>query len=205
MSIFVFTKVNCGVPSPISTAELQNSIRLNFNSTLEGSLLEFWCEKLNDSLLSVCLKDGNWRPNPTKNVLCNTGMMLTANYNIILILMNLAYCNCNFIVINFHSYSETETITVSRLNYIIYIVISVVFLLLVIALFTSIVANICVCVKFKLSTKTSHEQGSAVDLSQTTQPIYETAVAVVETTTQEELEVDMEKNLAYAPISTARV
>ena len=73
-------------------------------------------------------------------------------------------------------------------------------LVLATALFVSVIVNICLCVKFKQSTDTSHDQGSAVDLSQSSQPIYETAAAVVETTTQEELEVDMEKNVAYAPI-----
>ena len=72
----------------------------------------------------------------------------------------------------------------------------VLLVVMIVALFTSVITNICLCLKCKQSTKRSH------DLSQATQPIYETAAAVVERTTHEE-EVGMENNMAYGRIRRA--
>ena len=45
---------------------------LNYNSTLAGSMFEFWCQRINGTLLAVCLNNGEWSPKPSDNMLCST-------------------------------------------------------------------------------------------------------------------------------------
>ena len=49
--------INCGVPR----ANNNGGVTLAFNSTLEGSQLEFWCDEYpNDTMIASCLSDGRW-------------------------------------------------------------------------------------------------------------------------------------------------
>ena len=51
--------VNCDTP------EVNGDISLNYNSTLEGSLLTIECEESSRLTVTVtCLSDGNWSPDP---------------------------------------------------------------------------------------------------------------------------------------------
>ena len=51
--------VNCDTP------EVNGDISLNYNSTLEGSLLIIECEESSRlTVIVTCLSDGNWSPDP---------------------------------------------------------------------------------------------------------------------------------------------
>ena len=54
--VHILSKANCGIP-----LVERNDIELAYNSTLEGSLLIFWCEDSpNDTLIAQCLRGGRW-------------------------------------------------------------------------------------------------------------------------------------------------
>ena len=53
--------VNCGTPEVNGI----RNISLNYNSTLEGSLLIIECEESSRlTVTATCLSDGNWSPDP---------------------------------------------------------------------------------------------------------------------------------------------
>lgn len=57
--------VNCNVPI------LNCHIGLDYNSTLEGSLLAFWCEDgfiPRGVITAVCHSNASWIPDPTQHV-----------------------------------------------------------------------------------------------------------------------------------------
>ena len=57
---------DCGVPGPVF-----GHTAIKYNSTLEGSMSEFWCQRINGTLLAVCLNNGEWSPKPSDNMLCS--------------------------------------------------------------------------------------------------------------------------------------
>ena len=65
----ILNAADCGVPIVDSSASVI------YNSTLEGSLLVFWCEQFPDDVFTaLCHKNGSWSPNPAHNI-CSSSLL----------------------------------------------------------------------------------------------------------------------------------
>ena len=72
--------VDCGAPLSVSIIAV-------YNSTLEGSVLEFSCREdllSSDVIAAVCSPDGMWTPDPNMHTCKSTtsGIVLVSVYNI---------------------------------------------------------------------------------------------------------------------------
>ena len=66
-----FLPADCGDPSPP-----MNGFVMPYDSTLEGSQIVFQCLVPSQQMMSVCMADGNWTPDPAELVCREPGIVM---------------------------------------------------------------------------------------------------------------------------------
>ena len=100
--------------------------------------------------------------------------------------------------INYHAESETTTMSMATQSYNLIIVVIVVISVVVLFTFNFVIVCVCFYLKYKQLSKPSDIKGTSgdVQLSQSTQPTYETVMGSATVA----VELKMTENVAYATI-----